>query len=85
MKKQVEELRRKAEQGSQQAQGEALELELEEVLKTAFPFDMIEPVPKGIRGADVVHKVNNQLGQYCGSILWESKYTKNWKIGRAHV
>ena len=81
MKEQVEELRRKVEQGSQQSQGEVLELELEGVLKASFPFDMIEPVPKGIRGADVVHKVNNQLGQYCGSILWESKYTKNWSEG----
>jgi hypothetical protein len=81
MKKQIDDLKRKAEQGSQQAQGEVLEVELEGVLKTSFPFDMVEPVPKGIRGADVIHKINNQVGQHCGSIIWESKYTKNWSEG----
>ena len=78
MRKQIEELRRKAEQGSQQLQGEVQELELEEILRAAFPFDSIEPVPKGIRGADVLQKVHNQSGHFCGTILWESKQTKAW-------
>lgn len=78
LRKQIEELRRKAEQGSQKMQGEVLELELEEILKINFPSDIIEPVPSGIRGADVLQKVHSQTGQYCGTIIWESKRTKAW-------
>ena len=78
MRTQIEDLKRKAEQGSQQAQGEALELELEDLLRQKFPFDAIEPVPKGMKGADVLQTVNNALGHYCGTIIWESKRTKNW-------
>lgn len=78
MQKQIEELRRKAEQGSQQLQGEVLELELEALLKAKFPRDTIEPVPKGEFGGDVLHRVASPLGQICGTILWESKRTKNW-------
>ena len=74
----IEDLKRRAEQGSQQMQGEVLEIELEDILKANFPSDMIEPVPKGIRGADILQKVHNQTGQYCGTIIWESKRTKAW-------
>lgn len=74
----IDEMKKKAEQGSQQAQGEAQELALEEVLKTEFPTDSIEPVEKGIRGADCIQRVRNETGQIAGSILWESKRTKNW-------
>ena len=81
MLRQIEELKRKAEQGSQQTQGEVLELELEEILTTNFPFDQIEPVAKGKRGADILQKVHNQNGQYCGIIIWESKRTKLWNDG----
>lgn len=73
-----DELRRKLEQGSQQAQGEVLELELEDFLRSNFPFDVIEPVPKGVNGADVLHRVNSQRGKTCGTIVWESKRTKVW-------
>ncbi len=76
--KQVEELKRKMEQGSQQTQGEVLELELEAMLKSEFPFDVIEPVIKGARGADVLQTVKTQSGRECGKILWETKRTKNW-------
>lgn len=78
MLKQIEELKRKAEQGSQQLQGEVLELELEALLRTKFPTDSIEPVPKGEFGGDVLHRICGPLSQACGSILWESKRTKNW-------
>jgi hypothetical protein len=78
MKKQVEELRRKSEQGSQQLQGEVQELELEVMLKSAFPGDLIEPVPKGRNGGDVIHKVIGPNGLQSGTILWESKRTKTW-------
>ena len=81
MQTQIEDLKRKAEQGSQQLQGEVQELELEALLSTKFPFDTIQPVPKGEHGGDVLHLVNNPLGQPCGTILWESKRTKNWSDG----
>lgn len=78
MQKQIEELKRKADQGSQQLQGEVQELELEALLSTKFPRDIIEPVPKGEYGGDVLHRVIGPLGQSCGTILWESKRTKSW-------
>lgn len=78
MRKQVEELRRKGEQGSQQLQGEVQELELEAMLRTAFPADEVEPVAKGRNGGDVVHKVIAPGGIQAGTILWESKRTKSW-------
>lgn len=78
LKKQLEELRRRAEQGSQQTQGEVLELELENVLRASFRYDDIQPVPKGIRGADVIQAVRTPQGGDCGSIIWESKRQKNW-------
>jgi hypothetical protein len=78
MQKQIEELKRKSEQGSQQLQGEVQELELETLLRAKFPRDTIEPVPKGEYGGDVLHRVISPLGQSCGAILWESKRTKNW-------
>ncbi len=81
MQKQIEELKRKAEQGSQQLQGEVQELELEELLRARFPRDTIEPVPKGEHGGDVLQRVIGPLGQMCGTILWESKRTKNWSDG----
>jgi hypothetical protein len=81
MTRTIEELKRKAEQGSQQTQGEVFELELEEILRARFPTDMIEPVAKGELGADVVQQVNGCVGQPAGIILWESKRTKNWSDG----
>jgi hypothetical protein len=81
MLRQIEDLKRRAEQGSQQAQGEVLEIELENVLRSLFRTDDILPVPKGVRGADVVQRVKTQLGNFCGTILWESKRTKNWSDG----
>ncbi len=78
MQKQIEELKRRAEQGSQQLQGEVQELALEELLSTKFPRDIIEPVPKGEYGGDILHRVSGPFGQTCGTILWESKRTKNW-------
>jgi hypothetical protein len=81
MSKQIEELKRRAEQGSQQLQGEVQELELETLLRSRFPHDNIEPVPKGEFGGDALQRVNSPLGQSCGTILWESKRTKNWSDG----
>ena len=78
MQRQIEDLKRKAEQGSQQLQGEAQEIELESILNGKFPQDIIEPVPKGEFGGDLLHRVIGPLGQQCGTILWESKHTKNW-------
>lgn len=81
MQKQIEELKRRAEQGSQQLQGEVQELELESLLSAKFPMDQIQPVAKGEYGGDVLQWVTSPLGQICGRILWESKRTKNWSDG----
>jgi hypothetical protein len=81
MQKQIEELKRRAEQGSQQLQGEVQELELEALLIAKFPQDQIQPVAKGEHGGDVLHRVAGSFGQICGTILWESKRTKNWSDG----
>lgn len=70
---QIEELRAKIQKGSQQTQGEVLELEIEEKLKTEFPSDKIIEIKKGQRGADVAQEVFDKLGRRCGLILWESK------------
>lgn len=72
----AETMRRKAEQGSMQLQGEVMELALEELLRSAFPFDTIEEVAKGTKGADCVQIVRNNLAQPCGKIIYESKRTK---------
>jgi len=74
----VEELTRRLDRGSQQLQGEVLELELEQLLRTSFPHDRIEPVRKGVRGADVLQVVHTTTGQQCGTIIWEAKRAENW-------
>jgi hypothetical protein len=79
-KKLAEEMRRKAEQGSMQLQGEAQELALEEMLRSAFPFDVIDEVGKGVRGADCIQTVQNSLGQECGKIIYESKRTNAFSL-----
>lgn len=81
MQRQVDEMKRKMEQGSQQLQGEVQELELEAILRARFPRDTIEPVGKGEHGGDALHRVLGPLGQTCGTILWESKRTKGWQDG----
>lgn len=81
MQKQIEDLKRRAEQGSQQLQGEVQELELEALLTAKFPRDTIQPVAKGEFGGDVLHRVFGPTNQICGTILWESKRTKNWSDG----
>ena len=70
MQKQIEDLKRRAEQGSQQLQGEVQELDLESLLRVKFPFDSIEPVPKGEFGGDVLQRVVSQSGMLSGTILW---------------
>lgn len=77
-KKLAEEMKRKAEQGSMQLQGEVQELALEDLLSRAYPFDTIEEVPKGVRGADAIQIVVNSHQQQCGSIVYESKRTKHF-------
>lgn len=78
---QLEDALRRTKLGSQQMQGEILELDLEETLKTSFPNDEIEPVGKGVKGADVRQIVKSPKGFLCGVILWETKRTKNWTDG----
>jgi len=81
LKGRIDELQRKADQGSQQLRGEVAELALEELLRTRFPRDTIEPVGKGQFGGDCVQRVFGSTGQPCGAILWESKRTKAWQDG----
>jgi hypothetical protein len=76
-----DELRRKLQQGSQQLQGEVLELALEDLISQTFPSDLVQPVPKGINGADIIQRVQNLNGDLAGSIIWESKRTKAWSDG----
>jgi hypothetical protein len=78
LRKSLAEAKRKSEQGSMETQGEALELDLEANLNSHFPHDGIAPVPKGIRGADVIQTVQNESMVDCGSIIWETKNTKAW-------
>lgn len=77
-KKLVDEMKRKAEQGSMQMQGEAQELLLEDLLRQSFPYDSIEEVGKGVKGADCILVVRNKFGQECGKIIFESKRTKDF-------
>lgn len=77
-KKLADEMKRKAEQGSMQTQGEVQELLLEDLLRTAFPFDLVKEVGKGVRGADCIQTVRNNFGQECGKIIFESKRTENF-------
>ena len=79
-KKLAEEMKRKAEQGSTQLQGEVQELALEELLKATFPFDKISEVGKGVRGADCIQAVRNSAGMECGKIIYESKRTENFGV-----
>ena len=78
LKKSLEDAQLKASQSSQQLQGEVLELDLESYLQSAFPGDEINPVGKGVKGADISQVVKTSLGTVCGVILWESKRTKAW-------
>jgi len=73
-----EDLKRKLEQGSQQLQGEVMELEVEKVLREAFPLDGLEAVKTGAHGADLVHAVRSGYGKECGKIVWEVKRAQNW-------
>lgn len=77
-KKLVDEMKRKSEQGSMQMQGEAQELLLEDLLRQSFPYDSIEEVGKGVKGADCMLLVRNKFGQECGKIIFESKRTKDF-------
>ena len=78
MRRQIDELRRRAEQGSQQLQGEAGEGALEATLREACRADDIQPVSQGIRGADLHHIVFDGRGVRVGAILWECKNTRHW-------
>ncbi|GMO28799.1 MAG: DUF2130 domain-containing protein [Termitinemataceae bacterium] len=80
LNKQMKEGQKKAEQGSMQLQGEILEIKIEELLRINFPQDIIEPVPVGIRGADIIQTVKLDTGKSAGKIIWELKRTKNFSM-----
>jgi len=81
LKHHAEDMKRKAEQGSQQSQGDIVEIDLENALSSKFRHDKIERVKKGVSGADILQTVMSPNGNYCGKILWEIKRTKNWSGG----
>jgi len=81
MKKVIDDLKRKSEQGSQERQGEVLELDIQAALAQQFPHDEIVPVPKGVTGADLIQEVKNGQGRICGRIVWETKNTRHWQAG----
>ena len=81
LKRMLEEANRKASGVSQQVQGEVMELDLEEQLKTSFPTDIVEGIAKGVRGGDILQTVRNSQGKVAGIILWETKrakWTPSW-------
>lgn len=78
MQRALEEAQRKGRQGSQQLQGDVLELDLENRLRESFPYDEFKPVPTGIRGGDIIHEIRNKYGNIAGLILWEAKRQKAW-------
>jgi hypothetical protein len=78
MRRQIEDLKRRADQGSQQLQGEAGEEALESILRSAFPADDISGIGQGIRGADIHQVIVDSRGVRSGSILWECKNARNW-------
>lgn len=79
--REVEEMKRKLQQGSMQTQGEAFELEFESLLKKEFPNDIIKEVAKGIKGGDIIQEVVDRNGVTVGKVLWELKNTKTWSEG----
>ncbi len=81
LRKALDDAKRKSEQGSMETQGEALELDLQANLEQSFPGDSIDPVSKGIRGADVIQVVHNHMLANSGTIIWEAKNTKAWNSG----
>jgi hypothetical protein len=79
MKRVIEDLKRKSEQGSQEMQGEVLEIDIQAALERQFPHDLIRPVPKGMTGADLLQDVRDSALAPCGQIIWEVKNTKHWQ------
>lgn len=79
MKKVIDDLKRKSEQGSQEMQGEVLEIDIQAALERQFPHDLIRPVPKGMTGADLIQEVRDAALAPCGQIIWEVKNTKHWQ------
>ena len=78
LQRKIKDLEATAFQGSQQIQGEALEIEVEKRLRRLFPWDKLSPVKSGMSGADLIQSVVLTQGQVCGKIVWECKNTKNW-------
>jgi hypothetical protein len=78
LRRALEDARRRSELGSQELQGEVLELDIQAALERQFPADRVEPVPKGMRGADIIQRVRNDRLEECGAIVWEAKNAKNW-------
>jgi hypothetical protein len=81
LRRSLDEAKRKSEQGSQQRQGEVLEIDVEAELARRFPHDLVAPVAKGARGADLIQEVRDSALRACGTIVWETKNTRHWHAG----
>jgi hypothetical protein len=81
LRKALDDAKRKSEQGSQERQGEVLEIDVQAELERRFPQDVIAAVAKGARGADLVHEVRDRAMRVCGTIVWETKNTRHWHSG----
>jgi hypothetical protein len=81
LRRALEEAKRKSEQGSQERQGEVLEIDVQAELERRFPQDIVSPVPRGARGADLLQEVRDGALRACGLIIWETKNTKRWQPG----
>lgn len=78
MQLKLEEAQRKATQGSQQMQGEVLELDFESTLRQFFPQDTVEPVKTGAKGGDVLQRILGEMGRTVGTMFWETKRAQSW-------
>lgn len=78
MQEKLDEAQRKGSQGSQQLQGDVLEVDFESALRQAFPQDTISPVKAGARGGDILQHVQGEMGRPVGTLFWEVKRTSAW-------
>ena len=78
LERQLSDAQRQLRQKSVELQGEALEVYLKRQLQTEFPFDAIDDIGRGRRGADLTHLVRHAPLGDCGIIVWEAKRTKHW-------
>lgn len=78
----LQEAQRQLERERADRLGEGQEVDLYNELKQAFPHDTITRIGKGEPGADIRHEIMER-GKRCGTILYESKNSMQWRDGYA--